>query len=120
VANSANRRRSSIDTAGQRFIYWRSPMPENTACPNTYTASQLTVGVWAVAPMPCANFSPVLFTIPWDGTSAKRRIRRTSPGGTITRWVYDQRSNIIGTYVGTDDTGATPTDPTGGAPRAIT
>jgi YD repeat-containing protein len=46
--------------------------------------------------------------------SAKRRIRRTSPGGTITRWVYDGRSNIIGIYVGTDDTGATPTDPTGG------
>ena len=44
----------------------------------------------------------------------KRRNRTVTPGGTITDLVYDPRGNVIGTYIGTNDTGATPTDPTGG------
>jgi YD repeat-containing protein len=44
----------------------------------------------------------------------KRRNRTVTPGGTITDLVYDARGNIIGTYIGTNDDGATETDPTGG------
>uniref|UniRef100_UPI0035694D90 hypothetical protein n=1 Tax=Novipirellula sp. TaxID=2795430 RepID=UPI0035694D90 len=46
--------------------------------------------------------------------SLKRRNLEISPGGTITRSVYDVRDNVVATYVGTDDTGATASDPTGG------
>ncbi len=46
--------------------------------------------------------------------SLKRRNREVSPGGTITRLTYDVRDNVIGTYVGTNDTGATANNPTAG------
>ena len=45
--------------------------------------------------------------------SMKRRNRSVTPGGTITFNVLDVRGNIIKTFVGTDDTGATNQDPTG-------
>ncbi|MDB5334827.1 MAG: repeat-associated core domain protein [Planctomycetaceae bacterium] len=44
----------------------------------------------------------------------KRPIRSVTGGGTITRKVLDARGNATQTWVGTDDTGATPNDPTGG------
>lgn len=44
----------------------------------------------------------------------KRRNRTVTPGGTITDLVYEARGMVIGSYVGTNDDGATPTDPTGG------
>lgn len=44
----------------------------------------------------------------------KRPIRNVTGGGTITRKVLDARGNVIQTWVGTDDNGATPDDPTGG------
>ena len=44
----------------------------------------------------------------------KRRVRTVSPGGTISWQVYDVRSQVIASYLGTDDTGATDQDPTGG------
>ena len=34
-----------------------------------------------------------------------------APDGTITRYVYDGRGNVLETWMGTDDTGATDTDP---------
>jgi YD repeat-containing protein len=37
-----------------------------------------------------------------------------TPGGTITRTVFDARGNATKVYIGTDDTGATASDPTGG------
>ncbi|HEY5313267.1 MAG TPA: RHS repeat domain-containing protein, partial [Pirellulales bacterium] len=37
-----------------------------------------------------------------------------SPGGTITRTVYDALNRVVSVYVGTNDTGATDEDPTGG------
>jgi len=40
--------------------------------------------------------------------------RQESPGGTITYTVFDVRGNPTKVYVGTDDTGATDDDPTGG------
>lgn len=46
--------------------------------------------------------------------SMKRRNRTVTPGGTITFNVFDVRRNITKTFVGTDDTGATNQDPTGG------
>lgn len=47
-----------------------------------------------------------------------RQNRVKTPGGTITRTVYDVRSLVIETWVGTDDTGATDTNPAGsGAPN---
>ncbi len=47
-----------------------------------------------------------------------RRTRTTSPGGTITWNVFDVRSNITATFVGTDATGGTDDDPDGsGAPN---
>ncbi len=44
----------------------------------------------------------------------KRRNRTVTPGGTITFQVYDVRGQVIGTYIGTNDNGATNEDPTGG------
>jgi len=44
----------------------------------------------------------------------KRRNRQVTPGGTITRTVFDSRGLTLSTWVGTDDTGATTTDPSGG------
>jgi hypothetical protein len=43
-----------------------------------------------------------------------RRNRVVSPGETITRTVFDARNLPIAVYVGTNDTGATWADPTGG------
>ena len=44
----------------------------------------------------------------------KRRDRTVTPGGTITDLVIDVRGLVVSTWVGTNDTGATPTDPSGG------
>jgi len=44
----------------------------------------------------------------------KRRNRQVTGGGTITRTVFDARDLPTEIYVGTDDTGATADDPTGG------
>ena len=46
--------------------------------------------------------------------SMKRQNRTRTPGGTITFNVLDVRGNVIKTFIGTDDTGATNQDPTGG------
>ncbi|MEX2579015.1 MAG: hypothetical protein WD342_08150 [Verrucomicrobiales bacterium] len=43
-----------------------------------------------------------------------KQIRQVSPDGTITRAVYDSRRLLTSRWTGTDDTGATPSDPTGG------
>jgi RHS repeat-associated protein len=48
------------------------------------------------------------------GSSNKgRRNTTVTPDGTITRVVFDSRGNVLETWLGTDDTGATDTDPTG-------
>lgn len=44
----------------------------------------------------------------------KRRRRTVSPGGTITDLVFESRGLVVATYVGTNDDGATETDPTSG------
>lgn len=44
----------------------------------------------------------------------KRQNKQATPGGTITRTVFDVRDNPQKIYVGTNDTGATDSDPTGG------
>ena len=44
-----------------------------------------------------------------------RRNRVVTPGGTITRTVFDVRGLTLETFVGTDDAGATDDDPTGAA-----
>jgi hypothetical protein len=46
--------------------------------------------------------------------SMDRQNRIVSPGGTITRTVFDVRNNAVQTWVGTNDVGATDADPTGG------
>ena len=47
-----------------------------------------------------------------------RQNRVVTPGGTITRTVFDAPGRPIGTWVGTNDTGATSSNPTGsGAPE---
>ena len=43
--------------------------------------------------------------------STKQRNRSVSPGGTITFQVFDVHRRVTATYVGTDDSGATETDP---------
>ena len=45
--------------------------------------------------------------------SMNRPNRTVTPGGTITRVTYDARSQVTGTYVGTNDAGASAADPTG-------
>lgn len=44
----------------------------------------------------------------------KRRNRNVTPGGTITRTVFDPRGFTLSSWMGTDDTDATASDPTGG------
>jgi RHS repeat-associated protein len=44
----------------------------------------------------------------------KRRNRVVTPGGTITRTVFDARNNPTQVWAGTNDTGATDSDPSGG------
>jgi hypothetical protein len=46
--------------------------------------------------------------------SMGRQNKMQSPGGTITRSVFDGLGRAIKSYVGLDDTGATESDPTGG------
>ena len=46
----------------------------------------------------------------------KRQNRQVTPGGTITRTVFEARGLPIGSWVGTDDTGATATNPAGSGP----
>jgi YD repeat-containing protein len=43
-----------------------------------------------------------------------RRYVTVSPAGTISRTVYDTRGLVVAAWVGTNDTGATPADPSGG------
>ncbi len=50
----------------------------------------------------------------YDYDVMKRRNRTESPGGTITFNVFDVRSLTIESWTGTDDTGATSSDPSGG------
>lgn len=45
----------------------------------------------------------------------RRRNRATTPGGTITREVYDSRGLVVSVWGGTNDEGATGDDPTGSA-----
>lgn len=56
------------------------------------------------------NYNETQFAYDASGNQIKTR----SPGGTITRTVSDAHDRVLQTYIGTDDTGATPTDPTGG------
>ncbi|MBS0208875.1 MAG: RHS repeat-associated core domain-containing protein [Planctomycetes bacterium] len=44
-----------------------------------------------------------------------RKNRTVTPGGTISRSTFDVRGRTTGSYIGTDDYGATNTDPTGGS-----
>ncbi|MBS0206921.1 MAG: RHS repeat-associated core domain-containing protein [Planctomycetes bacterium] len=44
----------------------------------------------------------------------RRRNRIVTPGGTITDLVFDPRGLVMASYVGTNDDGATESDPTGG------
>ncbi len=46
--------------------------------------------------------------------SLNRQNMAKSPGGTITRTVFDARGNAVKTYIGTNDASATASDPTGG------
>jgi RHS repeat-associated protein len=46
--------------------------------------------------------------------SMGRQIKTVTPAGTITRQVLNPKGWILSTWVGTNDTGATPSDPTGG------
>lgn len=50
--------------------------------------------------------------------SMEQLLRQESPGGTITRLVYDERERVSSVWVGTDDTGATASNPSGsGSPN---
>jgi hypothetical protein len=56
-----------------------------------------------------SNYDQTAYGYDWHG----RQNRIQSPGGTITRAVYDDDSRVLSVYVGTDDAGATDADPTG-------
>jgi len=49
------------------------------------------------------------------GVLMGRQNRVETPDGTITRYVFDARGNVLETWVGTDDIGAPDADPTGGS-----
>ena len=78
------------------------------------------------------RWARVYHTIPAEGTGlrgvnydqtdygydfAGRQNRVKSPGGTITRTLFDSFDNAVAIYVGTNDKGATDADPTGGGIR---
>ncbi|MBL9154646.1 MAG: hypothetical protein JNK37_19360, partial [Verrucomicrobiales bacterium] len=66
-----------------------------------------------------AGFEGVNFHLTQFGFDEKNRPNRTvSPDGTITRTVYDVRDLIAATWVGTDDTGATDSNPGNGGADA--
>lgn len=48
----------------------------------------------------------------YDAMGRQNKVK--SPGGTISRTVYDTRGLVLSSWVGTNDTGATDSDPTGG------
>ena len=48
-----------------------------------------------------------------------RQNKTVSPDGTITRYVLDDRGNVLETWMGTDDSDATDSDPTGGSQGAL-
>ncbi len=50
----------------------------------------------------------------FEYSAGGEHIMSQTPGGTITRTVFDVRGNAEKVYVGTDDTGATESDPTNG------
>ena len=59
---------------------------------------------------PGTNYNQTLYG--YD--SMDRQNRTVSPTGTITRTVFDVRGNAVQTFIGTNDTGVTDADPTGG------
>ena len=61
------------------------------------------------------NYSATLY----DYDTMQRQDGVTSPGGTITRTVFDVRSLPTAVWVGTDDTGFTPSNPTGSSPNNL-
>ena len=62
------------------------------------------------------NYDQISYGYESFGTSKMGRQNRTVvPDGTITRVIYDARGNVSETWIGTDDTGATDADPTGGS-----
>jgi len=63
------------------------------------------------------NYDETAYGYETFGVSTRkgRQNRTVSPDGTITRVVLDARGNVIETWLGTNDTGATDADPTGGS-----
>ncbi len=62
-----------------------------------------------------AGFEGVNYRLTQTGYDAMNRLDRVvAPDGTITRTVFDVRNLVTATWVGTDDTGATATDPGNG------
>jgi YD repeat-containing protein len=71
--------------------------------------------VWHAIPVTGEGFENVNYYATRYGRDAMGRENRvTSPGGTIHRSVIDARGNPSSKWIGTNDTGATNTDPTGG------
>jgi hypothetical protein len=75
------------------------------------TATQVYYSIPASGPgTNGVNFNETDFG--FDGMGRKNKT--VPPGGTITRVVHDARNLVLSVYVGTNDTGATDGDPTGG------
>jgi YD repeat-containing protein len=71
--------------------------------------------VWHAIPVTGEGFENVNYYATRYGRDAMGRENRVaSPGGTIHRSVIDARGNPSSKWIGTNDTGATNTDPTGG------
>lgn len=56
------------------------------------------------------NYSETIFQYDQEG----HLLRQRSPNSTIRRWTYDIRGRVTSLWIGTDDTGATPLDPSAG------
>ena len=65
------------------------------------------------------NYDQTTYAYETYGSSKKGRQNKTvAPDGTITRVVLDARGNVLETWIGTNDTGATDADPShGGSPN---
>lgn len=50
----------------------------------------------------------------WDYDVEARLLRQKNPSGTIRRWTYDVRGRVTALWIGTDDAGATASDPSAG------
>lgn len=99
----------SSDTFAQSsYVRWTTT--QYLAC--CFIASQR---IYKLIPTTGVGLSGTNFDESGRGYDTMKRLnRQVTPGGTITRTAYERRGLPVATWIGTNDTGATDNDPSGG------